>query len=347
MDTNAAHSVIAALSYAQNPGLNFARLVSDLDAALDSCPHDRRALHWDCDDLALFDLDGTRIALAGVEAGAGTGQAVLTVSVGPSGQDATGDPLAVRRDAVCRLIADRISARIPADTVLWAKSRGVMTPEKLDALGEELLHQTEQAAAVPAAQTALVPEGKDIADDVLERLVARMETELRTNCRTTDSPRQTTKRSASDTLASVAPMPSTMDAAGPDIAKPACEAAGTTTEPVENAVANDLPDIPHPMVFEARRLRDALYPNEAPKTAAFGIRIVRRAQSPASTPMRIAVGTMSAAMVLVASPLGAALIVYNTLGGADVRTTARAIALTGALFGLAELPVVRAALATI
>ena len=60
---DATTSTIAQLLFVKLPSLNFADLVSELDSALLRCPSLKRSITWDCDDVAMFDLDGARIVL--------------------------------------------------------------------------------------------------------------------------------------------------------------------------------------------------------------------------------------------------------------------------------------------
>lgn len=90
------------------------------------------------------------------------------------------------------------------------------------------------------------------------------------------------------------------------------------------AVANDLPDLPHPMLDEAARIRQALY---AEPTAA----------NP-NLPQRLTLYAMDMALVVAVLPVGLALLTYNAFGKEDLRLTARAMSLTGIGFAFAGSP---------
>ena len=59
---------IASLLYAKRPLLNFAHIVGELHTTLRNCPHKLIRVSWDHEDLAIFDLDGSRITLGWAEA---------------------------------------------------------------------------------------------------------------------------------------------------------------------------------------------------------------------------------------------------------------------------------------
>ena len=77
-------SVIAELTFIEEPPINFARLVADLDSVLARLHAKNRQLIWDCEDVAIFDMPGTRIALAYNDGPRASIAATLTLSVGPS-----------------------------------------------------------------------------------------------------------------------------------------------------------------------------------------------------------------------------------------------------------------------
>lgn len=375
-------STIAALFYAQKPGFNFARLIADLDAALSGCPHESRKLQWDHDDIAFLDVDGTRISLCWAEDLTGPRHGLMTVAVGPGPASPENDPLAPRREAICRLIADRIATRMPPLCTIWDHAEGVLNADRLDDLSEvlavrawrtasDLLREEEEDLAEPAdvtpapapemahagaaaapdpvraeplrpdpvqpvrpkrakartARTAHPLRDRAAADsDTVSRLMARMDEEL-------------ARASAPENLSDPCVIPEEVLASQRSAQRAARARARTalrmTPPKVETRVANDMPDLPRPKTAEAHRLREALYPEPEAAPQA----------EPPGLPARAAVGALSAALVVAAPPVGAALVVYNTLRGADLRLTARATALTGAFVGLAQVPVVQAALA--
>ena len=81
------------------------------------------------------------------------------------------------------------------------------------------------------------------------------------------------------------------------------------------SAANDHPDVPRPRDPELARLRAALYPPPAPVAT--------------STPMRLAVHTMNATLIMVWLPVGAAMLTYSVLKGDNLRLTTAALVATG------------------
>jgi hypothetical protein len=91
--------------------------------------------------------------------------------------------------------------------------------------------------------------------------------------------------------------------------------------------ANSQPDLPHPMVSEAARIRQALYEEEARKPSA-----------KAPLAQRLTLYSMNLTLVIVAAPVGAALLTYNALGREDMKLTARAMSLTGIAVAVSQTP---------
>jgi hypothetical protein len=384
--TAAPQTTVAALFYALPPAINFARLVADLDAALAGLPQVSRSITWDCDDVAMVDVDGARIVLGWADRLPGTLPACLAVSIGPGPGDGLPDRLTQHADAVASLIVGRIAARLPAASIVWDRVDGVMTAERLDgvidalaAAGtvtdtvtgtappevveeavevvmEPVAHAMEpatDAAGEPAADADTVPLRADAAavagaggpttatqtdPAALDRLMARMERELHAARAQATEPAPADARAEPEPAPPAAPvLRAPARARRPDPAKTRntgarARARARGTAAAAAAVANDLPDLPRPSIEEMARIRSALYPpHEAEPERA-------------STPVRIAVGTMGATLVIVAAPVGAALLTYNALRGANLAVTARAVALTGAALGLMEMPVLRALL---
>lgn len=252
---------IASLLFATPPILNFARIVGELDAKLGQYPHDRRSVSWDLDDIALFDVDGARLALGWADGLPGAWGACLTVAVSPGRPDNGTDRLAGRRRAVCQMIAERIARRYPPDALIWHQGNGMVTSDTIDEMVEAciLLSQGTEAQAAEeggpdedaaealaqavAAKTAkagrdaaelLAPLGDIRADveaidrAVAEALAARM-AEPGPNAATAARPRKAARRAAAAAASRPASRPASRAAPEP---KPASEPAdGTATEP--------------------------------------------------------------------------------------------------------------------
>jgi hypothetical protein len=79
-------------------------------------------------------------------------------------------------------------------------------------------------------------------------------------------------------------------------------------------------DTPMPAV-DIARIRAALHDDDTLPAAATPVQ-------------RLAVGAMGCTLLLVAAPVGGAVLTYNTFRGASLPATARAMALTGAAMAL-------------
>ncbi|WP_066813906.1 hypothetical protein [Frigidibacter mobilis] len=93
------------------------------------------------------------------------------------------------------------------------------------------------------------------------------------------------------------------------------------------AFANSQPDLPHPMVSEAARIREALYADDAQDPAA-----------KAPLVQRLTLYSMNLTLIIVVAPVGAALLTYNALGREDMKLTARAMSLTGIAVAFSQTP---------
>ncbi|MDT8856065.1 hypothetical protein RNZ50_13785 [Paracoccaceae bacterium Fryx2] len=266
---DATASTIAQLLFASHTPLNFALIVGEMDAALDKCCSGPRAFVWDCEDVAVFDTDGTRMVLGHSDSPGGGHAGCLTIAVGPSPGCLTPSPLALRHDGLCRLIVDRVQSRHPAGTVLWHQTPQVVTPDLVDALIDALPDATALSAPQPEAEAAAIV--------VVAPHIRRV--------------------------------PLAPPAAAP-------------------CAGNDRPDLPCPQLEQMQRVRDALYPAPEPAGPA----------AKPSTPMRLAVHTVNATLIVVSLPVGAALMTYTLLRGEDMQLSARVMAVTGTLVGLSHSP---------
>ncbi|MEO5613313.1 MAG: hypothetical protein ABIR04_00085 [Cypionkella sp.] len=264
-------STIAELLFLQDPKLNFARLVADLDAVLARFHDKDRELTWDCEDLASFDMPGTRIVLATADAPRPGIAASLTLSVGPSHLPPrlNAHPLrrhaAVRHEALCSKLVERVQARLNPDAVYWHEWAHPVTSEVIDSL----------AYAQPKSSQRAEPDH---------------------------------------------PIFTLLDEG--------CRDEGTTGgfHP-----SNDRPDLPLPRDAELSRLRLALYPTEEPPPPHL-----------VSPQMRLAAHTMNATLIIVALPVGAAMMTYSVLRGENMRLTSAALVATGIASQLFQGPMISA-----
>ncbi|MDP3959362.1 MAG: hypothetical protein Q8Q26_04695 [Pseudorhodobacter sp.] len=136
-------SSIAQLLFTQPPLPNFAAIVGELDTALDRCPADRRSLSWDCEDVAIFEIDDMRVVLGNSEAPGNGFLSCLAISVGPNMIGAQESALTRRHEGLCRMIADGVQQRYPVEAVLWHEAEGPVTSDTLDNLLDALPNRTD------------------------------------------------------------------------------------------------------------------------------------------------------------------------------------------------------------
>jgi hypothetical protein len=322
---------IAQLLYTERPALNFAYMVSELDATLARYPAERRGLSWDCDDVAVFELDGLRIVLGYSDDLDGQYPACLTVSVGQGNiVSGAGAALARRRATLCRRIVERLSSRHAAETMLWHEIDGQVTPDTIDSLVEALPRQI-------AVDGVIEPAGE------IDRLMARMSAEL--EVRLTEPKRgfamlqrrggRKPQRQAG--VARIGParpviqmpqMPLSRVPAAAAVARAtADQAAADLPAAVPSLVANDVPAVPRLRDEDMIRVRAALYPPPPPAEEPAAV-------APPSTQMRLAVHAMNATMTVVFLPMGAAVMTYSILRGEDMKLSGRLMALTGTALAL-------------
>lgn len=244
-------STIAELVFVAPPTLNFARLVGALDTVLARFSEPDRSLTWDCEDLASFDMPGTRIVLALADHPRRGIAASLTISVGPSALPAPSGP-PVRHAALCSKLVERVQARLGADAVFWHESAAPVEADLIDHINANPTPLPNQSPD----QTHDHPIRFSLDDRSVEEIFSR-----------------------------------------------------------SLSAANDHPDVPRPRDPELARLRAALYPPPAPVAT--------------STPMRLAVHTMNATLIMVWLPVGAAMLTYSVLKGDNLRLTTAALVATG------------------
>lgn len=93
-------------------------------------------------------------------------------------------------------------------------------------------------------------------------------------------------------------------------------------------LADRLSNTPHPLA------RQAIHDPEAQLRA--GIREALAMPEPPSVPMRLAAQTLNGAAMVLMPPIGGAMIVYASLGRANLVASARALALSGTALGIGE-----------
>lgn len=301
----ASPSTLAQLLFSTPPRMSFADVVEDLKAVLDRYPARNRAVSGDGGDVAIFDLDGSRVVLGFSSDLAGSHAACVTVSVGTGPDGAEPGPLADRRTSLCRKIAGRLSARYPYDAVVWHETPSPVTPDLIDRMIGTL-----SAGDGPGR----LPQEPAVE---IDRLLARMSVELDirqvnpvTNFARPDDPHSFMPLSVRPPKAKVPlPLP----------ARPAPAVQGMPTPEAQAvSVANDTPMLPPIRDADTARIRAALYPPEEDTV-----------DERPSTQMRLAVHAMNATMIVALMPVGAAMMTYSILRGEDMRFSGRMMAITG------------------
>ncbi|MBI1217446.1 MAG: hypothetical protein GC186_02765 [Rhodobacteraceae bacterium] len=323
-------STSVSLLYVDRPIFNFVRYVDNLERALRESQHDRFDLRWDNDDFVVFDIDGSRVVLGycdlvseslhqvGVPAAYA---AALVLAVGPSGRDWMEQPIADNARELCMSVIERIQNRNSADLILWTETPGVFTADTFDSLVDAAIStplvepevEDDQDSANIFASTPTPQIIDRFGEPPVARLLDRMASEIRPVVRPVAE-----IRPQHDSLH---PTRVTERPTLPDYAIPA--------EPVITptlATAEVAPMIQprKPACPDMARIREALYPPEPEGE--------RREKEPLVR--RITLYSLNTTLMIVAPPIGAALLTYNILGRENSRTTARVMALTGVVFAI-------------
>lgn len=314
-----ANSLIASLVYARRPTLNFAIAVSDMDAALREVGSNSYHLRWDQDDLVMFDIDGARVVLGlGDTRAAPSGRisamvATLVIAIGPGPKSSHANKLSKHAAPLLSAIVERFHASHPPEFTLWSELPNVFSADDF----EMALEEASEALTVGRVNRSSATRPPTVLDansrfgvPEVERLMQRL-----------------VKHVAPRPVSLVPPMPA---AKSRKVAAPVAiegQQAAPAELPRNPDFANDAPSLPHPMTHEMRNIRSALYPDQP----------VNRGKSKAPLPQRLTIYTMNTTLMLVALPVGSAILVYNMIRGEDLNMNARAIAATGTLVGLAQL----------
>ncbi|MES2664707.1 MAG: hypothetical protein V4712_01330 [Pseudomonadota bacterium] len=333
------HSTIVQLLFCAPPRLNFASLVTELETALDQASAGRCDVDWDHDDIVVFQADGCRFVLALVMQPSQEFAACLTLSVGPA-EGFHERNLPILTEAACRMIINRLDLRYSPDDQRWHTVAGVIGADEIDALHEALAEadrksgQTSpiadiaylvpkltQKAAVDSGEDVQIPDAEPVAFGGQDPNIRHV------------YPVKVSNRAAKETArSSLVPhdkferaLIRKLHAAHVDhVAEVAVEVAASRALAPE--VANDRPDLPvAPGENEQviRRVRAALYP-------------VAEAPPRVSTPLRLAAHSMDTTLIIVALPVGAAMLTYSLLRGGNANVSGRMMAITGTLLALTQ-----------
>ncbi len=323
---------IASLVFARPPAINFAACVAELDAALRDVWADNYNLFWGHDNLVIFNVDSSRVVLAfgdHIPARADTSRPkaapvsqqasdclVIAIGLGPLIGRST--QIADHSAALLRVIVDRFQKQFSADLVLWSEIDHVFTPDDFDVLVAHSMTALSTNPPLVRNDPLVVrqpPMSHRFGVPDVERLMLRLEGQITTRiaANAATAPRPPLQK-VSEKAVTTRPIGSLPLAA---------RGNGLVVVP---AIANDLPDLPHPMTAEMHTIRRALYPEPA----------AGRQRAP--LPQRLTVYTLNTTLMLVALPVGSAILAYNVLRGEDLTASSRAIALSGTLLGLAQTP---------
>lgn len=308
-----ATSTIASLVYETRPTLNFAHIVRALDDVLRENQPTRYAIRWDSDDLVTFDIDGSRILLAYAErSNEPDGQAGLPPR--RSARTLQVDPFATAPWAACLVISVGAGPTdVGTDTIALHRTGLIRSMV-------ECLAARHQADCVLWSGIDRVFTSDDL-DLILTENAASLRGPLPVRA-ALPKPSLTDARFGhldvarlmdrlADQIAGSPPFP-------PQVPRPA--------DTGRFEIANSLPDLPHPMLTKAASLRLALYPDPA----------IGSAITQSSVPQRLAIYTMNTALMLVALPVGSAILAYNVVFGENLTVSARAIAVSGTAIGLSN-----------
>ncbi|NAZ35549.1 hypothetical protein [Rubellimicrobium sp. CFH 75288] len=280
-------TTIGQLVYPEPPRLNFARLVSDLHAALSGCGVQDRALAWDHDDVAIIDVGGSRVALSLAEDLGRCKGAAITVTTGFGLDDRGGDTRLAQRQAVlARLIAGRIAERFPPAETIWTDSPEIATSDLFDRLNDALAQrldaeESERTRRKTRERSNRARRLREPAD--VEPILARLERRLASRAAADQARREGREP----------PSPEADAGAGGETAPPPLRSGW----------------------LEAAEVRETL--------AAL------RADNRPSAPLRLAGHMMDATLMVVALPVGAAMMTYGLVRGGDVYRSGRMLALCG------------------
>lgn len=148
------NSMIAMVLYPEDPALNFAALVGEIDRHL-TRHGGGHALSWDCDDVASFDMAGLRLLLARPDPAPPGFASALLLGAGPR-PGGGASPLHAEIPRLCLRLVEGALHRHPSDTVLWQEDDAALDADLADRLAASLpdrdaIEQILHAAAQPPA----------------------------------------------------------------------------------------------------------------------------------------------------------------------------------------------------
>ncbi len=327
-------STIVQLLFCETPRMNFAGLVTELEIALEQASAGQCAVDWDHDDIVVFEADKCRFVLAYCAQPSQHIAACLTLSVGPASGFQT-EALPILTEAACRMIIKRLDLRYAPDHQHWHSVSGPVGADEIDALNEalgavEITPSPPDASIAPIADLVPLLTRKAEADGDANCDFAGQDTKLRPFPVRPQSVRSVSQRTVERRRMTHNPRVETVTPLRtPDrferalVRKLRATTGGQPVEPVVPETANDMPDLPSENDQVITRVRAALYPAVDEKF-------------PMSTQLRLAAHSMDATLIIVALPVGAAMLTYSLLRGGNANISGRMMAITCTLVGLSQ-----------
>lgn len=164
------NSAIAQLLFVEEPFMNFARLVGEIDLHLAKCAQSGHRLGWDCEDVAWFDVGVCRLLIARADPAPAGYALCLTIAAGPSPHRSFEDRCTLSTSdshRFCRSLVDSVQRLYAADTILWQESSAPLDADLIDVMAEMIPGRTEIDA-----DPVFVAEADILADPVARGEVA-------------------------------------------------------------------------------------------------------------------------------------------------------------------------------
>ncbi|WP_372840119.1 hypothetical protein [Phaeovulum sp.] len=333
-------SFVATLLYQETMAENFRQIVAEFDEAFRNRPQLPYSFGRPYDDFAVFNIEGAHIVIAHGDTSPSDSareredRAVMVLAI--SAKVAADPSLAPRFQRLLRSIVGRIQRPFPAEAVLWSEYPGMFEPEMFDVVLAEaaasapynLPNTLRGEAPEKMASTCAPTDCAVLSGQMGDASAQDTDPEPPPDRPNGRAPRPLHPKPGDRPASSAIRPPNSIASAthaGGNLASPTRASSGQLNAPPYD-IANALPDMPAPMLSEAARIRYALYPPERP------------AQSPRNAPAvhRVSIYTLNTALILVAMPVGVALLTYNVLGRESLTTTARSVALAGIGVALAH-----------
>jgi hypothetical protein len=129
-------SRVAEMLFLKMPLCDFSRTISDLNAVLTRISGIEPQLNWDYDDVASFDMPGTRILLSLSDSPYPGYAARLVISVGPSPIARQSGQGVMVYAALCTRLVNRLKERCEPQDIRWTEIAGIVTAEEVDLLAD-------------------------------------------------------------------------------------------------------------------------------------------------------------------------------------------------------------------